>query len=106
MSKTEKIQRLVARGRYEFSMHAEKERRADQITMAELEEAFKDCELIEDYPEDPRGPSFLILGFTGHRPIHAVCAIRHEPEEILLITVYDPSRHPQKWEDNYRKRRR
>jgi hypothetical protein len=87
-------------------MHAEKERRADQITVSELEKALKGCELIEDYPDDPRGSSFLILGFSDHRPIHAVCAIRHDPEELLFITVYDPSRHPQKWEDNYRKRRR
>lgn len=104
--KIQTVRRLVARGRYEFSMHAEKERRADQITVGELEQAFKECELIEDYPDDPRGPSFLILGFADQRPIHAVCTIRHDPQELFLITVYDPSRHSQRWEDNFRKRRR
>jgi len=28
-----------------------------------------------------------------------------EPEELLLVTVYDPSRHPYEWVDNYRKRK-
>jgi hypothetical protein len=105
LSKTEKIKRLVDAGRYEFSVHAERELRTDRIMVAALERALKDCEIIEDYPDDQRGASFLILGFAGQRPIHAVCAIRQNPEELLLITVYDPSRRSQRWEDDYRRRR-
>lgn len=104
-SKEEKVRELVIKGRYEFSKHAEREREVDRIFMSELEGALIDCEVIEDYPDDPRGASFLALGFSGGRPIHAVCSIRTEPEEILLITVYDPSRHPHEWTDNYRKRK-
>lgn len=87
-------------------MHAEKERRADQITVVSLENALKGCEIIEDYPDDPRGASFLILGCADQRSIHAVCTIRQNPEELLLITIYDPSRSSQQWENDYRKRRR
>lgn len=101
-----KIEYLVTEGRFEFSMHAEKERRADQIAFNELKRALMACEIIEDYPEDTRGASFLVLGFSGNRPIHAVCTFRQDPEDLFLITVYDPSRHPQKWEENYRRRRR
>jgi len=36
---------------------------------------------------------------------HAVCTIKTEPEELFLITVYDPSKRPDKWTENYRKRR-
>ncbi len=103
--KETKVRELVIQGRYEFSHHAEKEREADEISMHELEEALIGCEIIEDYPDDPRGPSFLVLGFCDERPIHAVCSIRTEPEELLLITVYDPSKHPYEWTDHYRKRR-
>ncbi len=106
VSKALKVGQLVSAGRYEFSMHAERERRADKITVAELETALRACDIVEEYPDDPRGASFLILGFSGRRPIHAVCAIRQDPEELFLITVYDPSVHPQKWEDDYRRRRR
>ncbi|HLC21982.1 MAG TPA: DUF4258 domain-containing protein [Candidatus Methylomirabilis sp.] len=102
----ETIRRFVAEGRYTFSKHAEREREADMIQIRELEEALKGCEIIEDYPNDPRGPSCLVLGFSGARPIHAVCSPKHDPQDLLLITVYDPSRRPDAWTDDYRRRRR
>lgn len=100
------IRRLVAEGRYEFSKHAEKEREADMISTTELEEALKSSDIIENYPDDPRGPSCLVLGFSGQRPIHAVCSVKRDPEELLLITVYDPSKRPEYWTDRYKRRRR
>lgn len=99
------IRKLFGLGRYEFSKHAERERQSDQITIAELEQALCICEIIEDYPDDPRGSSCLALGFAGERPIHAVCAVKSEPEEILLITVYDPAKRPEKWTPDYRRRK-
>jgi hypothetical protein len=33
------IRKLIRAGKYEFSIHAEKERQADKITMVELEKA-------------------------------------------------------------------
>jgi hypothetical protein len=56
---------LVAEGNYEFSWHAEREREADMIPVRELEEALENWEIIEGYPDDPRGPSCLVLGFSG-----------------------------------------
>lgn len=100
------IRRLVVEGTYEFSKHAEREREADMIPVRDLEEALERCEIIEDYPDDPRGPSCLVLGFSGQRPIHAVCSIRRDPDELFLTTVYDPSRRPEDWTDQYRTRRR
>ncbi len=35
------------------------------IYVWELEDALKDCEIIENYPDDPRGASCLILGTGG-----------------------------------------
>ena len=99
------IRKLVRLGRYEFSKHAERERQSDKIATAELEQALCICEIIEDYPDDPRGPCCLTLGFAGKRPIHAVCAVKSEPDEVLLITVYDPSKRPEKWTHDYRRRR-
>ena len=98
------IRDLVRAGKYEFSKHAEREREADQITVGELEEALSDCDMIEEYADDPRGPSCLVLGFAGKRPIHCVCAVRTNPEEVLIITVYNPSKRPEKWTADYRRR--
>ena len=99
------IRHLIQLGKYEFSKHAERERQADKITVAELEEALIQCEIIERYPGDPRGPSCLTLGFSGSRPIHGVCAVKTDPDEVLIITVYDPSKHPEKWTEDYRRRK-
>ncbi|MBI2359045.1 MAG: DUF4258 domain-containing protein [Deltaproteobacteria bacterium] len=99
------IRHLVRSGKYEFSKHAERERQADQITIMEFEEALIRCDMIEEYPDDPRGPSCLALGFAGRRPIHAVCAVKVDPDEVLIITVYDPSKRPEKWTEDYRGRK-
>lgn len=101
----QKIRDLIRSGQYEFSKHAEREREADEITVAEFEDALAHCETIEDYPNDPRGPSSLVLGFSGKRPIHAVCALKTDPSEVLIITVYDPSKRPEKWTEAYRRRK-
>jgi len=47
-------------------------------------------DVLEDYPNDPRGPSGLVLGLTATgRPLHAVCAF--DPGgTLLIITIYEP----------------
>jgi len=57
------------------------------IYVREMEDALNICEIIENYPDDPRGKSCLVLGFSGEKPIHAVCTIKTDPEELLLITL-------------------
>lgn len=46
---------------------------AEQLTIAELETALSACEVLEEYPDDPRGQSCLVLGFMPRgRAVH-VC---------------------------------
>jgi hypothetical protein len=71
-----RIRDLIRSGQFEFSRHVEKEREADEITMAEFEEALTHCETIEDYPNDPPGPSLLVLGFSGKRPFMPTAPLR------------------------------
>lgn len=42
---------------FRLSQHAEAEKQKDKITYREIDETFKKIELIEDYPNDPRGHS-------------------------------------------------
>jgi hypothetical protein len=100
------IKKLVVEGEYELSKHADKERRVDMISILEIEEAVKGGKIIEDYPDDPRGSSCLVLGWAKKRPVHIVCGILEEPRVCRIITVYDPSKKPQKWTENYEERRR
>jgi hypothetical protein len=99
----EAIRGRVAVGKYVVSFtHTEKLRRR-RIGADEIESAIQHGTIIEDYPDDPRGPSCLVLGHAGARPIHVVCG-RIEAEEILIITAYQPE--ADEWEPGWAKRRR
>ena len=94
--KIEEIKEQVRRDKYEISFHAEKERYAEDITISDLETAICNGEILEDYPDDPRGLSCLVLGYSQSQPIHIVCG--HTPIKwIRVITVYVP--RPPKWID-------
>lgn len=69
----EKIRDKVEREEYEISFHAEKERYAEGIMISDLENAIQAGEMLEDYVDDPRGPSCLVLGYSQNKPIHIVC---------------------------------
>ncbi|MDM8550399.1 DUF4258 domain-containing protein [Desulfobacterales bacterium HSG2] len=101
----ENIRKLVEKEKYQFSKHAEQKREIHMIRIWELETALRNCEIIEDYPDDPRGPSCLVLGFCGARLVHIVCTIKEDIGELLLITLYDPSGQSHKWTEDYRERR-
>lgn len=97
MDWVEFVQSEVASQSYEISIHADDERLADDLTLSEVETALTGCELLEDYPDDPRGPSCLVWGMTPTgMPIHVVCG-RNRMDHLVLITVYIP-RMP-KWRD-------
>ncbi len=82
---------------YEISLHADDERLAEQLTVVEVETALMMCEILEEYPDDPRGHSCLALGFTSEgRPVHVVCG-RNNLGHLVWITVYVPMMP--KWRD-------
>jgi hypothetical protein len=96
------IQQFLRDGRYEVSFHAQQERLEEDLDLIEIEAAIIESgELLEQYPDDPRGESCLALGFVGDRPIHVVlgwAAIKGESRGMLrLITVYTPM--APKWSD-------
>ena len=71
------------------------------IEPSEVREVIFKGEIIEDYPEDPRGHSCLMLGRGKEdRPIHVVCS----PKEdfLAIITAYLPDEN--KWSNDYRRR--
>lgn len=56
----------------------------------------------ENYPDDVRGHSCLLLGYgENERPIHVVCSPKEE--YLAIITVYLP--YEEEWEDNFRTRK-
>ncbi|MBU2446433.1 MAG: DUF4258 domain-containing protein [Bacteroidetes bacterium] len=89
---------------YEISIHADDERINEQLIISQLEFVLTNCEIIEEYPNDPRGESCLVLGFTlENKPIHVVCG-KNRSEHLILITVYTPEMP--KWKDPYTRNRK
>jgi hypothetical protein len=94
----ERVKALVRQRRYKTSHHAEVERETETITIDDIKTAILNGELLEDYPDDLRGHSCLMLGTAEDgRPLHVVLTILAQIEEVLIITVYVPT--PPKWLD-------
>ena len=72
------------------------------ITTSDIRAVLEAGEIIEDYPDDTRGHSFLMLGFADKRAVHVVCAPKDD--YLAIITAYLPS--DQEWESGYRKRKK
>ncbi len=80
---------------YDLSSHAHQERQAEKITIKEIEQALLTGDIIESYPEDPRGESCLVSGTNPVKPLHAICGNRGD--KLLIVTVYRPK--PPTWKD-------
>ena len=70
--------RAAARKRILYLPHAIEQMNApeEMITTDKVRLVIFDGEIVEDYPEDIRGHSCLMLGHSpeGQRPIHVVCS--------------------------------
>lgn len=92
----------VSAGKYSIAFtHTDKLRRR-RIGTRHIEEAIRRGIVIEDYPNDPRGASCLLLGVVNQRPLHVVCG-RLDADEILIITAYEPD--PREWENDWKTRK-
>jgi hypothetical protein len=98
----EDIRRKVGEGRYTISFTHTEKLRSRRIKAADIEQAVKSGNIIEDYPNDPRGASCLILGRVSNRPLHILFA-QLEAQEILVVTAYEPD--PEEWEDDWQTRK-
>ncbi|RKZ85883.1 MAG: DUF4258 domain-containing protein [Candidatus Parabeggiatoa sp. nov. 1] len=82
------LKNKIAHREYVYTHHAEIERRSDNLTLAQVETALLNSEILEQYPDTGRGESCLLLGFAGSDPIHVVCGWRGD--KVAIITVYIP----------------
>ena len=100
----EPIRRSIREGRFTYGRHTDERRMRLGLSDDDLQQAFgidARTELLEYYPNDVRGPSCLLLGFAGDRPLHVVCTCR---PPCFLITLYQPGLD--RWLPGFRERRR
>jgi hypothetical protein len=72
------------------------------ISTKEVRSVIFEGSIVENYPNDSRGHSCLILGVGDNkRPIHVVCAPKSD--YLAIITAYLPNKH--QWRTDWRTRR-
>jgi len=99
----EKI-RLAASKRILYLPHAvaQMSRIDRMISTDDIERVIFYGEIIEDYPEDKRSPSCLLLGKDlTDNPVHVVCSAQNE--FLAIITAYRPSLT--EWDGKFRERK-
>ena len=92
----------VRQDRFELSQHAQQEAAAEQISVDDIKHALLTGQKLEPYPNDPRGPSCLMVGQErSGRWLHVLCG-NFDRNNLLVITVYVPQ--PPKWQDPWTRR--
>jgi hypothetical protein len=95
----------ATRQRILFTRHAlDQMNKPDRlISESEVREVLEQGDVIEEYPDDPRGPSGLMGQQTSlGRFVHVVCSPKSD--YLAIITAYVPD--PSEWDEEFRTRRR
>lgn len=101
----EQVKALASKSEIRISDHGYDELAADGLLARDIVSGVPDAELLEDYPDFPKGPCVLVLqqGSNG-RPVHAVWGVpKGESGPAVLVTAYRPA--PAKWSGDFRRRR-
>jgi len=71
------------------------------ISTIEIQSVLENGEVVEDYTEDPRGHSCLMLGYgENRRPIHVACSPKKD--FLAIITAYIPDEN--EWSSDFKTR--
>jgi hypothetical protein len=73
------------------------------IAVADVRNVLENGELIEEYKADSP-PRYLMLGWSGKRPIHVVGEDDPVTDETTVVTAYEPD--IKRWKAGFRERRR
>lgn len=95
--------RQAAKKKRLFLPHALRQmtRPETMISTIEIQSVLENGEVIEDYPEDQRGHSCLILGYgENRRPIHVACSPKKD--FLAIITAYIPDKD--EWSSDFKTR--
>jgi hypothetical protein len=110
------IQSDIRLGHTRVGGHAVREAAADNLLISEVWDGVlsSSAQIIEDYPNDPHGPSCLIYCEVNGIPEHVVLAHPSAaaasqmglPALVFMITCYRPGgpRYAAKWSPDFKRR--
>ena len=100
----EQINKLIVSGQVRISDHGYEELADDGLYAREVIEGISSAEVIEEYPEYPKGSCILVkqLDSLGNI-IHVVWGIpKGQPSPVVLVTAYRPD--PKRWSVDFTRR--
>ena len=99
-----RIRELIEAGDVKISAHGYDELSSDDILVKDVLANVNDANILEEYPEFPKGPCVLVLQKdTRGKPVHVVWGIpKGANSPAVLVTAYRPD--PNKWSEDFRRR--
>jgi len=98
----EQVRLELREGEFDFSQHAFRRAVERNISEQEIREAGANAIIVEEYPDDKYGPTWLVLGFTqDRRPLHIQLSVA-DLALIRIVTLYEPDSN--EWVDYARRR--
>lgn len=96
---------LVAKNEVRVSEHGYDELAADGIRVRDLVAGIHTAEMVEDYPDFPKGPCVLVLQRDREGgPVHALWGVpRGAAGPAVLVTAYRPD--TKRWSDDLKRRK-
>ncbi len=99
-----RVQTLIAKGEVRVSDHGYDELAAEGILVRDLTAGVQSAQVVEDYPDYPKGPCVLALQRDRQdKPVHVIWGIpKGTTGPAVLVTAYRPD--PERWSDNFKRR--
>lgn len=87
-----------------FRLHSVRRMLQRNISEDAVKQALKSGKLVENYPQDKPYPSYLLLHWSSHDPLHVVAADNVTDQETIVITVYEPDL--EHWDSSFERRKK
>ena len=99
-----KIQALVRQDEIKVSAHGYDELASDDIRVRDVIEGVGDAMVVEDYPNYPKGPCFVVLQQDREeQAIHIVWGIpAGHTAPAVVVTAYRPN--VDEWDEHFKRR--